>query len=72
MGVTAYTTAQQAAIGCVDSHVEMIACAGSGKTEVISQPEAGNALRTNVLPRHTHWCSHCANCDLSALCRRKS
>ena len=33
--------------------------------------EAGNALRTNVLPRHTHWCSHCANCDLSALCRRK-
>ena len=33
--------------------------------------EAGDALRTNVLPRHTHWCSHCANCDLSALCRTK-
>ncbi len=33
--------------------------------------QAGEALRTNILPRHTHWCHHCATCDLSALCRSK-
>ncbi len=31
--------------------------------------EAGDALRTNNLPRLASWCSHCDRCDLAALCR---
>jgi DNA helicase-2/ATP-dependent DNA helicase PcrA len=32
---------------------------------------AGNALRANELPRYATWCSHCAACDVAALCRAK-
>ena len=34
--------------------------------------DAGNALRANDLPRHASWCTHCATCDVAALCRAKS
>ncbi|UKA63758.1 ATP-dependent helicase [Arthrobacter sp. FW306-04-A] len=33
--------------------------------------EAGDALRSNSLPRLDSWCSHCDRCDLAALCRDK-
>lgn len=33
--------------------------------------EAGDALRTNQLPRLELWCSTCDRCDLAALCRDK-
>jgi len=32
---------------------------------------AGDALRTNVLPRHQAWCHACDTCDLAGLCRDK-
>jgi DNA helicase-2/ATP-dependent DNA helicase PcrA len=32
-----YTKSQQEAIQCIDQHLQIIACAGSGKTQVISQ-----------------------------------
>ena len=32
--MTAYTASQQSAIDCVDSTLQIIACAGSGKTQV--------------------------------------
>ena len=35
--MTVYTEDQQAAISCVDRPLQIIACAGSGKTQVISQ-----------------------------------
>lgn len=35
--MTTYTPAQAAAIACVDRTLQIIACAGSGKTQVISQ-----------------------------------
>lgn len=41
------TNAQQAAINCIDNHLQIIACAGSGKTEVISRRIA------NVLQKET-------------------
>ena len=31
---------------------------------------AGDALRTNRLPRLASWCSSCARCDLAGLCRK--
>ena len=31
------TNAQKEAINCIDGHLQIIACAGSGKTEVISR-----------------------------------
>lgn len=33
--------------------------------------EAGDALRSNTLPRLDVWCNHCDRCDLAALCRDK-
>lgn len=33
---------------------------------------AGESLRTNALPRHTQWCTHCDTCDMAALCRNRS
>jgi DNA helicase II / ATP-dependent DNA helicase PcrA len=33
---------------------------------------AGDALRTNDLPRHPTWCSACDRCDLVGLCRQRS
>ena len=35
--MTAYTPAQAAAVSCLDKTLQIIACAGSGKTQVISQ-----------------------------------
>src|SRR5215469_17837491 len=35
--VTTYTSAQAEAIACLDEPLQIIACAGSGKTQVISQ-----------------------------------
>ena len=32
-----YTAAQQLAFNCIDKNLQIIACAGSGKTQVISQ-----------------------------------
>lgn len=32
---------------------------------------AGDALRSNELPRLDSWCSHCDRCDLAGLCRDK-
>ncbi|WP_217996482.1 UvrD-helicase domain-containing protein [Piscicoccus intestinalis] len=44
---TNYTAAQEAAIACVDKPLQIIACAGSGKTQVISQRIA-NLLRSGA------------------------
>ena len=33
--------------------------------------EAGDALRSNTLPRLASWCMHCDRCDLAGLCRDK-
>ncbi|SBW22698.1 DNA/RNA helicase [Candidatus Protofrankia californiensis] len=33
--------------------------------------DAGEALRTNDLPRHRHWCKACVTCDLAGICRDK-
>lgn len=33
--------------------------------------DAGEALRTNDLPRHKSWCTTCDSCDLAGLCRTK-
>ena len=35
--MTRYTAAQAEAIACLDEPLQIIACAGSGKTQVISQ-----------------------------------
>ena len=33
--------------------------------------DAGDALRSNNLTKHEHWCGHCDACDLAALCRTR-
>src|SRR6478752_1888851 len=48
--MTAYTAAQQEAIGCLDHTLQIIACAGSGKTQVISQRIADILARPGVTP----------------------
>lgn len=50
--MTAYTTAQQSAIGCLDRPLQIIACAGSGKTQVISQRIARLLALPDVAPRN--------------------
>lgn len=50
--MTAYTAAQAEAIACVDEPLQIIACAGSGKTQVISQRIAGILAREGVEPRN--------------------
>jgi len=50
--MTAYTPDQEAAIACVDKPLQIIACAGSGKTQVISQRIAGLLAREDVEPRN--------------------
>src|SRR3954451_9526478 len=50
--VTSYTRNQQAAISCTDKPLQIIACAGSGKTQVISQRIAGLLARPGVEPGH--------------------
>lgn len=47
-----YTTAQAQAIDCLDERLQIIACAGSGKTQVISQRIAAILARPGVEPRN--------------------
>lgn len=48
--MTEYTAAQREAIHCVDETLQIIACAGSGKTQVISQRVADILLMDGVAP----------------------
>jgi DNA helicase-2/ATP-dependent DNA helicase PcrA len=50
--VTSYTAAQTDAIACLDEPLQIIACAGSGKTQVISQRIAAMLSRAEVEPRN--------------------
>jgi DNA helicase-2/ATP-dependent DNA helicase PcrA len=50
--VTSYTEAQQQAIGSLTEPMQIIACAGSGKTQVISQRIAKILAQTGVEPRN--------------------
>lgn len=50
--MTAYTPAQQAAIACIDAPLQIIACAGSGKTQVISQRIANLISSGRAEPRN--------------------
>lgn len=50
--MTAYTEAQAAAIACLDEPLQIIACAGSGKTQVISQRVAEILKQPGVEPRN--------------------
>jgi DNA helicase-2/ATP-dependent DNA helicase PcrA len=47
-----YTSAQAEAIGCLDEPLQIIACAGSGKTQVISQRIAALLAKPGVAPRN--------------------
>lgn len=48
--MTNYTSAQHEAIGCLDRNLQIIACAGSGKTQVISQRIADILSQPGVAP----------------------
>ncbi|WP_407343378.1 ATP-dependent helicase [Pengzhenrongella phosphoraccumulans] len=48
--MTVYTPAQARAIGCLDQTLQIIACAGSGKTQVISQRIADILALPDVKP----------------------
>lgn len=50
--MTSYTAAQVKAIACIDEPLQIIACAGSGKTQVISQRIAGILGQPGVEPRN--------------------
>jgi DNA helicase-2/ATP-dependent DNA helicase PcrA len=50
--MTAYTSAQAEAIACLDEPLQIIACAGSGKTQVISQRIAAILAQPGVDPRN--------------------
>ncbi len=50
--MTSYTAGQIAAIGCLDEPLQIIACAGSGKTQVISQRIAAILAQPGVEPRN--------------------
>ncbi|WP_433784420.1 ATP-dependent helicase [Actinomycetospora sp. CA-101289] len=50
--MTTYTAAQAEAIACLDEPLQIIACAGSGKTQVISQRIARILAQPGVEPRH--------------------
>ena len=50
--MTMYTTAQAEAIACLDQPLQIIACAGSGKTQVISQRIAAILALPAVKPRN--------------------
>src|SRR5204863_1593499 len=51
-GMTMYTTAQAEAIACLDQPLQIIACAGSGKTQVISQRIAAILAQPGIEPRN--------------------
>jgi DNA helicase-2/ATP-dependent DNA helicase PcrA len=48
--MTVYTSAQHEAIGCLDRTLQIIACAGSGKTQVISQRIADVLAQPGITP----------------------
>ena len=50
--MTIYTQAQAEAISCLDEPLQIIACAGSGKTQVISQRIASILSLPGVEPRN--------------------
>ncbi len=50
--MTSYTQAQREAIDCLDEPLQIIACAGSGKTQVISQRIAAILSQPGVEPRN--------------------
>lgn len=50
--MTQYTLAQQAAVNCLDQTLQIIACAGSGKTQVISQRIANLLASGDIDPRN--------------------
>lgn len=50
--MTTYTGAQAQAIACLDEPLQIIACAGSGKTQVISQRIASILARPGIQPRN--------------------
>jgi len=50
--VTPYTVSQAEAIACLDESLQIIACAGSGKTQVISQRIANILAGPGVEPRN--------------------
>lgn len=50
--MTTYTSAQAEAIACLDEPLQIIACAGSGKTQVISQRIASILAQPGVAPRN--------------------
>ena len=50
--MTTYTPAQAEAIACLDEPLQIIACAGSGKTQVISQRIAAILAQPGVEPRN--------------------
>src|SRR5947207_10173409 len=50
--MTTYTPPQAAAIACLDEPLQIIACAGSGKTQVISQRIAAILAQPGVKPRN--------------------
>ena len=50
--MTTYTDAQAEAIACLDEPLQIIACAGSGKTQVISQRIAAILDQPGVEPRN--------------------
>src|SRR5262245_55544873 len=50
--MTTYTRAQGDAIACLDQPLQIIACAGSGKTQVISQRIAAILAQPAVKPRN--------------------
>src|SRR5437764_12763230 len=50
--MTMYTPAQAEAIACLDQPLQIIACAGSGKTQVISQRIAVILAQPGVKPRN--------------------
>ncbi len=50
--MTTYTSAQAEAIACLDEPLQIIACAGSGKTQVISRRIAAILAQPGVKPRN--------------------
>ena len=50
--MTSYTKSQREAITCLDKPLQIIACAGSGKTQVISQRIANILAQPDVEPRN--------------------
>jgi DNA helicase-2/ATP-dependent DNA helicase PcrA len=50
--MTTYTRAQEEAVACLDQPLQIIACAGSGKTQVISQRIAGILGQPGIKPKN--------------------